>query len=492
MGGSTKTYDSTPSDIKGLRSAGADWAMQGGQGRAQIQGGYGPAGVVPSGGVDLTGGPGGFWSMPGSPGVNQVPLPPPVQRNPETSNPYTGAGLDPNAIAADPSGYADWQRRATAAGYGGYPPAPPATGPGNNTSVAPPNNPNPAQALLPQPGENLTQWMTRIGSQGGLGPQGGATSPTQFSGIYAGNPSLVNPALANVNYAGNASPVTYGQAPDVAVAGRDQVRDLSDPNGQFWNLITQFTGPGGNVNLGHIGTQSIDQLGGATSAFFNNMKNQYQPYFTQARNEAIAAGKEGLGSLSGSSASNLLGSAVNRTLGAEQANLAELAKWGIGQENDRQLQLAGINTNRDIAGAQINNQRGLSGLDAAVRLGTSDQSADLGYLDYARNILQGNQAASQQTNIAQGDANLAQSLQNQNLLQQVLSQIAGNNMQIGTTNAGILNQTANNDADRFLQYLIGMSTTGVGAPTTVRTPGFLESILPVAGQVGAAYVGKRA
>ena len=39
---------------------------------------------------------------------------------------------------------------------------------------------------------------------------------------------------------------------------------------------------------------------------------------------------------------------------------------------------------------------------------------------------------------------------------------------------------------------MGMTTTGVGAPTTVRTPGFFESILPVAGQVGAAYVGKKA
>ena len=326
MGGSTKTYDSTPSDIKGLRRDASSWLQQGGQGRASIPGGYGSAGVQPTGGVDLTGGPGSYWgSMPVLLGPESQPMPSSPAVMP-TQSPGTG----------------------------------PATGPGVNAALpAPPPPGGPTEADIDPRLPNWLQDRLRqhIASRQPAAP----ADPNQFAGIYAGNPSLVNPEAGNVRYAGDSAGVTYGQAPDVQGAGRDAIRSLTDPNSAIWQMIMGFGDPRNNVNLGSVGTSSIDALGSETSGFFNNMKNQYQPYFTQARNEAVAAGKEGLGSLSGSSAANRLGSAVNRTLGQEQAMLAELAKWGIGQENARQLQLAGINTNRDITGAQINNQRGLSG-----------------------------------------------------------------------------------------------------------------------------------
>lgn len=322
-------------------------------------------------------------------------------------------------------------------------------------------------------------------------PNPNSGAPDQFAGVYGGNPALMNPALANVRYAGDSAPVQFGMAGDVPIPGRDQIRDLVGPDSAVWNLITQFTNPQNNVNLGHTSTRSVDQLGGANSAFFNNMVNQHQPYFTQARNEAVAAGKEGLGSLSGSGASNLLGRAVNRTLGQEQAMLAELAKWGIGTEVNRELGVAGLNTQRDIAGANINSQRGLAGLSSAVQLGMGDQGADISYLDMAGKLGIANQGNQRETMIEQGRADLSRSLQNQELVQSVLSQIAQNNLGIGQFNANAMNSRGDSDADRFLQTLLGFGTAGVGPSTVVRSPGLGEQLLGIGGQALGTYVGKK-
>lgn len=84
--------------------------------------------------------------------------------------------------------------------------------------------------------------------------------------------------------------------------------------------------------------QSVDQLGSATSGFFNNMMGQMQPAFQQARQENMAAAREGAGTMTGSRFANTLGAAMNRSLGNEQALAAQFAQQGMGMEMQRQGQ----------------------------------------------------------------------------------------------------------------------------------------------------------
>jgi len=83
-------------------------------------------------------------------------------------------------------------------------------------------------------------------------------------------------------------------------------------------------------------TASVDSLGGANSAFFQNMMGQLAPAFAQRRAEGLAAGAERAGNLTGSGFANRLGSAVNRSLGDEQAALANYAVQGLQMEMQRQ------------------------------------------------------------------------------------------------------------------------------------------------------------
>ena len=90
-------------------------------------------------------------------------------------------------------------------------------------------------------------------------------------------------------------------------------------------------------------SQSVDQLGGANSAFFQNMMGQLAPAFGQRRAEGLAAAKEASGNLTGSGYANALGGSINRSLGEEQATLADYASRGMQTEVARQLQQAGLN-----------------------------------------------------------------------------------------------------------------------------------------------------
>lgn len=108
-------------------------------------------------------------------------------------------------------------------------------------------------------------------------------------------------------------------------------------------------------------TQSVDQLGGADSAFFRNMMSQYAPAFQQARLENAAAAREGAGTLTGSGFANRLGSALNRSLGNEQMIMANLAKEGMTLEMSRQqqdearlLQAAGMNQSANLQAGTAN------------------------------------------------------------------------------------------------------------------------------------------
>lgn len=120
----------------------------------------------------------------------------------------------------------------------------------------------------------------------------------------------------------------------------DYLSGRGGPDSPFGRITA--AGPPTTFNRGMVrdvtgrDTQSVDQLGGANSAFFQNMMNQLQPAFTQQRQLAAAAGSEAAGNLTGSGFANRLGSSLGRTLGAEQAMLADYASKGIAMEQARQ------------------------------------------------------------------------------------------------------------------------------------------------------------
>lgn len=92
-------------------------------------------------------------------------------------------------------------------------------------------------------------------------------------------------------------------------------------------------------------TQSVDQLGGANSAFFQNMMGHLKPAFDQERAEGLAGAKEAAGTLTGSGFANRLGASVNRSLGQEDATLADYATRGLSLEQQRQQAQANNFTN---------------------------------------------------------------------------------------------------------------------------------------------------
>lgn len=104
-------------------------------------------------------------------------------------------------------------------------------------------------------------------------------------------------------------------------------------------------------------TVSLDQMGGAVNPFIQNMMAQLQPMFTQQRNESMAAAREGAGNLTGSGFANILGSAINRSLGQEQATAAQYASQGLMAEMQRQQQTQALAAQQAAAQAQLDQQR---------------------------------------------------------------------------------------------------------------------------------------
>ena len=112
-------------------------------------------------------------------------------------------------------------------------------------------------------------------------------------------------------------------------------------------------GPGGIQTGQAPGTASIDTLGGANSAFFQNLMTQLRPQFEQQRAEGLAAAKEAAGNLTGSGFGNTLGAAVNRSLANENATAAQYANQALQLEMQRQQ----ADANRTFQGQQNDAQR---------------------------------------------------------------------------------------------------------------------------------------
>lgn len=274
-------------------------------------------------------------------------------------------------------------------------------------------------------------------------------------------------------------------------------------------------GPGvsaGNVSAGPgvtadkvstQGTQSVDQLGGANSAFFQNMMGQLQPSFTQARSEGLAAAKESAGTLTGSGFANRLGSSINRSLGNEQATLANYAAQGINTEVGRQqsdqarfLQAAGMNQNANL-------QAGLGNQSANLQAGIANQGAGLQAGIANQNMGMQAQMANQGADQSFMNAMLQrnqQGLQAQQMGSQAEQFNSGQQQQQNTLQAqldaqrnamGYQGQLSTNqgNANNFMNLLGQQSSLGVG-PNTVQTkPGIGQTLTGLAGAGVGAFFG---
>lgn len=185
--------------------------------------------------------------------------------------------------------------------------------------------------------------------------------PTDIGGMVPGGPQPAGQPTFMANVLGQGPQIGGGGGPTGSPTPAAPVQTTL--SNSLWNGKTSLingnpadiadlrTGTAGMLasNLGNISSDyspqinSVDQLGGAHSPFFQNMMMQLQPAFDQRRALAIAAAKESAGNLTGSGLGNTIGTAVNRSLGDEQAILADYANKGVGQELSRQTSLATLN-----------------------------------------------------------------------------------------------------------------------------------------------------
>lgn len=515
MGSTTKQVNTTPNDIRGLREGVVNYLMGGGQ-QSGSQGGW-------SGG----GGGGGTNSSPWlkRPG-NQT---------------AAGANGSPQA--------------------GGY------------------GTPDGFQGGNAQ-GQPQTGGFNYGNAQGGPGPAGGspfdkmfAQMPQQWQPMSVDRAAAYNPQQINAPQFGGVPDVNaqqIGQMPQIQSPGQGmqvgdpgQGQNVTGTNIDINSILTQLgvdptRGQIRDVNASQVGpqsTQSVDQLGGQNSAFFLNMMRQMQPAFDQRRQMAIAQAKESAGNLTGTGYANAVGNTLNRSLGEEQAQLANYAAQGLQTEVGRQMGLAGINNQAGMAnaannlqgqlanqGADVNflnmlNQRGATaaglGMQAALanqgnnmqaqlanqgnaqafaQLGQQaqmanqnnmfnysqlGQQAQLANQNQAWNVAQANQGANLQAAIANQNAGMNVGQMNQNAQMQALLANQNAGLQSGLQNQQ-LNQQANNlvaqlnasgqmqqlqqaaqmgdaNAQRFMQMLLGMTTTGV-APNSVVPTGWGQAL----------------
>jgi hypothetical protein len=313
--------------------------------------------------------------------------------------------------------------------------------------------------------------------RGGIAGQGTAAAPTMPGAVQV--------------MGGQPVSTTFNSGTDIS---RGMTRDVN-------------AGPGvsaGTVSAERVGTQntqSVDQLGGANSAFFQNMMGQLQPAFSQARSEGLTAAKESAGSLTGSGFANRLGSSINRSLGNEQATLANYATQGIGMEMNRQtsdaarqLQAGMANQGASLQAGMANQstglQAGIANQNANLQAGIANQGADQNFMN---SLLTRNQQglAAQQMGSQAEQFNSSQTSA-QNSLQ---AQLDAQRNAMGYQGQLAVNQ---GNANNFMQLLGQQASLGAG-PTTVQQSGGFGGFLgglggtilgAAAGPVGSAIGGK--
>lgn len=450
MGATTKTVNTTPNEIQPLRQGMASWLMGQGQKPAQVAGqgqfsGTAMPGQIPQTNQQqmptqgFTGGAGVGYGAPQSRPMNPNLQAPPqtggfnVQDagggafTPSLQSPVQGGGQMPR----EGGGYGYWRQQQNAQSQGG-------------PSSQPAFDPSGMQNIYAQSAQ--TPGRVQVGLTPDVGPIQ-QINPQQIGQVPQINPQQVNGPQIDPNAIPQIGGV--GNIPQVGAGNIDinQILSLLGPMGGR-GQIRDVNGPG----VGSQSTQSVDQLGGANSQFFQNMMGQLSPAFDQRRAEALAAAKESSGNLTGSGYANMLGGAVNRSLGEEQAQLANYASQGMQTEVGRQLQLAGINNQAATSTAANNLQGQMANQGADVNfmnalLGRGGQAAGLaGQLSQANQGTQLSGSSMNASNFLQGAGlNQQGAMANQGAwLQSMLAnQGVGMQGQLANQGAGLTAQQAN-------------------------------------------------
>lgn len=508
MGGSTKSISGTPNEIMGLRTSMVDWLMrsgaqQGSQGGvpsgSPYTSGPNPPSPVPvsygtqvsgsaQGGMSAQGMPNngmsggtGAWERAnqqnGSGGAGAMGAPGNLAGgwrpgDSRTSGP-TGGGM-PGGFAGGPQfgggdsgvqAFGGPQVNVQGAG-GGSSGAWERSQQGGAGAMGAPGNPGQAT----QYGSSGTPNQAGIDwSQGGTRAPTGAPNPS-FNQIFSqapsgpvqaqqaqlpGMPGQINPNMIAPGSYGSVSGPSAMNVPQVNAQMIDP--SAGNPMGSYMSVASQLQGllPGafsrGQVrdttaqSSGYNNTQSVDQLGGAKSAFFNNMKDQLQPAFSQSRAEALAAAKEGMGNMgAGSAVANALGTAVNRSLGNEQATLADYASRGVQTEVGRQLQDAGQES-----------QVGMANANRMLSSDQGNQGADMGFLSQL--LGQGN------LNLAGAGQGLQAQIANQATMANLGTVGANNALSALQSNQGAGLQASGQNANNALNYWNSFNQMGQNA-----------------------------
>lgn len=313
----------------------------------------------------------------------------------------------------------------------------------------------------------------------------------------------------------------------------------------------------GIANAGQAGStvgmvKSMDELG-ANSYFKDNVMSPYRDMFGQTRREGLAAAIEASGNLTGSGFANNLGTTVNRSIGEENATLSgiltQLSQSEIARqqqvaerEQGRMLGNAGFTTQAEIANAGNKTSANLAGtqslsnlasmfsgesMDAAGRadkvsmfnssesnkalmdfLGRSDtmnqfntnQTNTSRTQQSIRNAELATQQAIEQGRITSAEATNYYNRQLERNIKQGELDLNNNQFNAGEANkAGMFNTQTNTNvnmqnAQNFLQLLLGMGTTGVGPNQLTNKPGgwdAISQILPFLGTLAGSYYGAK-
>jgi hypothetical protein len=392
----------------------------------------------------------------------------------------------------------------------------------NKTNQIMPANMKPRDGIAPDAGMNpstdqgvFNQIMQRMFAQ----------EPGLPGQVQVGGPANIQ-QLGQVGVQGQARDVGFGPGATTDFASQfERVRPGQIDAGQFGDPNNPQFNRGQVRDVTGAGTQSVDQLGGANSAFFQNMMQQLQPAFTQQRQLAAAQGSESAGNLTGSGMANRLGTALNRSMGDEQARLADYATQGLGMEVNRQGQDASrslqgqmANQGADISAMQqlmqnqqfggdqrlralLGNQQtgltaGMANQDARLRAAGMGQQGELANMDAMIRSGGMNQNADiermrmdMQGQLANQGTDLQRLMANQSTAAGRAGQQATMDQQRNMGIYGQQSQNASQNAQNFLNMLMGMGTTGVGAPQTNYQPGFMDFLGGIGGQLAGGWAG---
>ena len=320
-------------------------------------------------------------------------------------------------------------------------------------------------------GDNMNQIQQTAAQSGPVGYQKtNEVGPTGINGLYRATSGTTNPSdgryvgLNNFQPNQSTNATSYEGAASAGTGRTGSIMDqllASQQGGVNGQVMNSLMNGGGGVSAQGVrglteGQQSVSDL--AMGGFMDKFMQQYSPLFEQQRQQALAAAKEASGNLTGSGFANALGNSTAQTLAQQQAQLGQLAQFGIGQEVGRQSNLAGLQNSRNLADASNSLQASmanagnrLQGASAAGQLSNQANQQMIQALEASGQIELANLVREQGrlTNNAQTGADVA--LQNRTITSNEQGRNAANDLSRLTTLAGLQQNDAQSQAGRDQQ-----------------------------------------